>query len=388
MATLLGGSVEHAASGEYGQTAVSVSQSSRMFRGLSPEITTWMSHMDRIHDVPAGFEVTAGTAVCSVAAMEDPTRHLYALQFHPEVAQTTVGTQILERFLFDMAGCSGDWTMESLVNTAVQDMRSRIGEKRALCALSGGVDSSVAAALAYRAIGQQLCCVFVDTGLLRADEGDQVEATFRGHFGAPLVRVDAGDRFFAALAGITDPEQKRKAVGSTFIACFAEQARTTQDAEFLVQGTLYPDVIESGSPSLVPSRVTTMSGDFLRTWALTWLSLFASCSRMRSEISAGSWGSPRDWSPGSHFQVQDSRCELSARLRATRWTSSDARMPWSNGLCVSRAGTTRSGSHLLCCPMFTASVFRETHAPMVTQLQSAWLTAAYGIDSRLGAAAL
>lgn len=248
MATLLGGSVERAASGEYGQTVVSLSPSSRMFRGLPPEIATWMSHMDRIHDVPAGFEVTAGTAVCPVAAMEDSTRHLYALQFHPEVAQTTAGTQILERFLFDIAGCSGDWTMESLMNTAVQDMRSRIGEKRALCALSGGVDSSVAAALAYRAVGQQLCCVFVDTGLLRAGEGDQVEATFRGHFGAPLVRVDAGDRFFAALEGITDPEQKRKAVGSTFISCFAEQARTAQDAQFLVQGTLYPDVIESGSP--------------------------------------------------------------------------------------------------------------------------------------------
>ena len=248
MATVLGGTVEHAPSGEYGQTAVSLSESSRMFRGLPSEISTWMSHMDRIHDVPPGFEATAATSACPVAAMEHPTRHLYALQFHPEVAQTTAGTQILERFLFDIAGCSGDWTMESLVNGAVQDIRSRVGDKRALCALSGGVDSSVAATLAYRAIGQQLSCVFVDTGLLRSGEGDQVEATFRGHFGAPLTRVDAADRFFAALKGVTDPEQKRKAVGSTFIACFAEQARLTQDAQFLVQGTLYPDVIESGSP--------------------------------------------------------------------------------------------------------------------------------------------
>jgi len=179
--------------------------------------------------------------------MEDPERRLYGLQFHPEVVHTPNGREILQRFLIDIAGCSSDWTMSGFAEAAVQEIRQTIGDQRALCALSGGVDSAVAATLVYRAIGERLTCAFVDTGLLRKGEGDLVESVFHRQFDIPLVRVDAADRFFAALKGLTDPEAKRKAIGRTFIDCFAEQARTMHGVPFLVQGTLYPDVIESGS---------------------------------------------------------------------------------------------------------------------------------------------
>lgn len=248
MARTLGGVVEHAPAGEYGKVTALVDSSSQLLHGLPDHIQCWMSHTDRIGEVPTGFRVASSTDACPVAFMEDPERHLYGLQFHPEVAHTPNGREILQRFLIDVAGCSGDWTMSGFAEAAVQEIRQTIGNQLALCALSGGVDSSVAATLVHRAIGDGLTCVFVDTGLLRSGEGDLVESIFRRQFDMPLVRVDAADRFFAALKGLTDPEAKRKAIGKVFIDCFAEQARTMHGVPFLVQGTLYPDVIESGSP--------------------------------------------------------------------------------------------------------------------------------------------
>ncbi len=247
MAKFLGGSVERAPSGEYGKTVVHLDQRSVLFHDLPAETSCWMSHTDRIGTVPAGFQITAATSSCPVAAMENRDRNLYGIQFHPEVVHTPVGRDILERFLVDVTGCQRDWTMSRFAEDAILDMRSAMGEQLAICALSGGVDSSVAATLVHRAIGDRLTCVFVDTGLLRLGEGDLVESVFHRRFDMPLIRIDAADRFFTALRGLAEPEAKRKAIGRTFIDCFAEQARTMHGVPFLVQGTLYPDVIESGN---------------------------------------------------------------------------------------------------------------------------------------------
>lgn len=247
MAKLLRGSVERAPSGEYGKTTVRLDQESVLFHDLPAETSCWMSHTDRIGAAPDGFRTTASTSSCPVAAMENRDRRQYGVQFHPEVVHTPVGRDIIRRFLMDVAGCHGDWTMSSFAEDAILDIRSTIGNRPAICALSGGVDSSVAATLVHRAIGDQLTCVFVDTGLLRRGEGDRVEFVFHNRFDMPLIRVNAADRFLGELKGLTEPEAKRKAIGKVFIDCFAEQARAMHGVSFLVQGTLYPDVIESGS---------------------------------------------------------------------------------------------------------------------------------------------
>jgi GMP synthase (glutamine-hydrolysing) len=247
MARCLGGSVERAPSGEYGKTVVRLDHESVLFHDLPAETSCWMSHTDRIGTVPKGFQTTASTPSCPVAAMENQSQRQYGVQFHPEVAHTPVGRDIIRRFLFDVAGCQGDWTMSGFAEDAILDIRSTVGSQQAICALSGGVDSSVAATLVHRAIGDQLTCVFVDTGLLRLGEGDRVESVFHRRFDMPLVRIDAAGHFFTALKGLTEPEVKRKAIGKVFIDCFAEQARTMHGVPFLIQGTLYPDVIESGS---------------------------------------------------------------------------------------------------------------------------------------------
>lgn len=247
MAISLGGFAEHAPAGEYGKTTVRLDETSVLFHGLPVETPCWMSHTDRIGTIPPGFRTTASTPACPIAAMENPDQQQYGLQFHPEVVHTPVGRDVLQHFLFEAAGCSGDWGMTSFVDDAIQDIRAKVSNERALCALSGGVDSSVAATLVYRAIGNRLTCIFVDTGLLRAGEGDRVESVFHRRFDVPLVRIDASKQFFASLKGVTEPEKKRKAIGAAFIDCFAEQARAMQGVPFLVQGTLYPDVIESGS---------------------------------------------------------------------------------------------------------------------------------------------
>jgi GMP synthase (glutamine-hydrolysing) len=206
-----------------------------------------MSHADSITEVPAGFVATAATPDAPVAALDDVERRIHGVQFHPEVVHTERGQELLERFLFDVCGARPLWTHTNIIESAVEAVRAQVGDAHVLCALSGGVDSAVAAALVHRAIGDQLTCVFVDTGLMRAEEADQVEETFRRQFHMDLVHVKAADRFFGILEGVTDPEAKRKAIGETFIRVFEEVALDVKDAGFLVQGTLYPDIIESGT---------------------------------------------------------------------------------------------------------------------------------------------
>jgi GMP synthase (glutamine-hydrolysing) len=249
MAQQLGGTVAHTGGGEYGRTELTRQGESSLVSAWPTTSSCWMSHGDAIDHAPEGFVVTASTPLAPVAIMEDATRHFYAVQFHPEVAHSERGQEIIENFLHVQAGLAPSWTNESIIDEQVAAIRAQVGTERVLCALSGGVDSAVAAAMVYRAVGNQLTCVFVDTGLMRKNEGDQIEATFTKEFGVELIHVKAQDRFFDALAGVTDPERKRKIIGELFIREFEAVARDLADdgIKFLVQGTLYPDVIESGS---------------------------------------------------------------------------------------------------------------------------------------------
>lgn len=232
-------------SSEYGKTIVQSSDSA-LFKDFPKESVCWMSHTDFIAVPPKGFDVIAKTAKCPVAAMCDKKRNLYAVQYHPEVTHTECGNQIFKNFLFEICGCTGDWLMENFVQNSIQKYKTELAGKKVLLALSGGVDSSVAAVLLHKAIGQNLTCVFVDHGLLRKDEGDFVEQTFRGQFGMNLIRVNAEDRFLSKLAGVTEPEKKRKIIGEEFIRVFEDEAKKLGKINVLVQGTIYPDVIESG----------------------------------------------------------------------------------------------------------------------------------------------
>jgi GMP synthase (glutamine-hydrolysing) len=246
IAQQLNGRVANTGKGEYGRTSLEVTNSAGLFREMPEKLNVWMSHFDSIADAPEGFIVTAKTDQIPAAAIENDTKRIFGVQFHPEVMHTEWGQDVLKRFLFDAAGCRPTWTMTSVIETEMEAIRSKVGDQKVICGLSGGVDSSVAAAMVHRAIGKQLTCVFVDTGLMRKGEADQVEKTFRDEFDVDLVHVKAQDRFLAALKGVEEPETKRKIIGETFIRVFEEVARELSDAPFLVQGTLYPDVIESG----------------------------------------------------------------------------------------------------------------------------------------------
>lgn len=245
---LLEGEVATAPVSEYGKTEVTVDKSSVLFEDVEEKTICWMSHTDYIAKAPEGFKVVATTPVCPVAAMECPEKKLYATQFHPEVMHTVEGMKMLSNFVYKVCGCSGDWKMSSFVEDTVKALREKIGDGKVLCALSGGVDSSVAAVLLSKAVGKQLTCVFVDQGLLRKDEGDEVEAVFgpEGPYDLNFIRVNAQERFYAKLAGVTEPEAKRKIIGEEFIRVFEEEAKKIGAVDFLVQGTIYPDVIESG----------------------------------------------------------------------------------------------------------------------------------------------
>jgi GMP synthase (glutamine-hydrolysing) len=246
VALQLGGEVRRTGGGEYGRTTMTRQGSSVVLAGLPEEQVVWMSHGDAIESAPDGFAVTASSPGAPVAALEDRDRAIYGVQFHPEVVHTERGQDVLRAFLFDVCGCAPTWTNTNIIDEAVAEIRAQVGTERVLCGLSGGVDSAVAAALVHRAIGDQLTCVFVDTGLLRLDEPEQVEETFRRQFHVDLVHVKEADRFLDALAGVTEPEDKRKIIGTLFIRVFEEVAREQSDARFLVQGTLYPDIVESG----------------------------------------------------------------------------------------------------------------------------------------------
>ncbi len=242
----LGGKVARANKREYGTTQVSIDNSSLLFQGFEDKNGFLMSHTDYVEAVPKGFKNIGSTLSCPNAAMENKERKLYGIQFHPEVNHSINGTQVIKNFLFNICNCTGDWIISSFVEDSIKKLKEKIGNKKALCALSGGVDSSVAAILLSKAIGKNLTCIFLDHGLLRKNEGDEVEEIFRNQFDINLIRVNCKDRFLNKLSGITDPEKKRKIIGEEFIRVFEEEAKKIGTVDFLVQGTIYPDVIESG----------------------------------------------------------------------------------------------------------------------------------------------
>ena len=248
MMHLLGGKVEKAPVREYGKIEVTVDQKSRLFGNVSEKTICWMSHNDYISALAPGFHVSAWTSDCPYAAMENPEKNLYAVQFHPEVLHTREGQKMLSNFVFQVCGCAGDWRMDSFVEQSIQAIREKVGNGKVLCALSGGVDSSVAAVMLSKAVGSQLTCVFVDHGLLRKNEGDEVEAVFGpdGPYDLNFIRVNAQERFYSKLKGVEEPERKRKIIGEEFIRVFEEEAKKIGKVDFLVQGTIYPDVVESG----------------------------------------------------------------------------------------------------------------------------------------------
>jgi len=250
---LLGGKVGAAVSREYGRAHCRRVGESRLFDGAADPMQVWMSHGDQVEDLSGDFRTLATTDTCPVAAVEHTSQPFYGLQFHPEVTHTPEGGRILANFVRDICGCAGRWTMENFVTQAAADIREQVGKARVICGLSGGVDSSVTAALVARAVGPQLSCIFVDNGLLRSNEAEQVVQTFSEHFDIDLHVVDAADRFLGALAGVEEPQQKRKIIGHQFIDVFKDQAVRIEKAHFLAQGTLYPDVIESGSDPLAPA---------------------------------------------------------------------------------------------------------------------------------------
>ena len=248
MMHVLGGRVEKAPVREYGKTEVFVDGSSALFHNVSPTTICWMSHFDYISKIAPGFQISAHTADCPVAAAENSEKRLYAIQFHPEVLHTQEGTKMLSNFVYQVCGCAGDWKMDAFVENSIRAIRQKVGNGKVLCALSGGVDSSVAAVLLSKAVGEQLTCVFVDHGLLRKNEGDEVEAIFgpKGNYQLNFIRVNAQERFYEKLSGVSEPEKKRKIIGEEFIRVFEEEAKKIGAVDFLVQGTIYPDVVESG----------------------------------------------------------------------------------------------------------------------------------------------
>lgn len=248
MMHLLGGKVSRAPEREYGKTEVHVKTSSKMFQDVNETTICWMSHNDYIEKAAPGFEISAYTDNCPVAAVECAEKNLYAVQFHPEVLHTQEGKKMLSNFVYNVCGCAGEWKMDSFVERSIEAIREKVGNGKVLCALSGGVDSSVAAVMLAKAVGKQLTCVFVDHGLLRKDEGDQVEAVFGpdGSYDLHFIRANVQQRFYDKLAGVEDPERKRKIIGEEFIRVFEKEAKKIGAVDFLVQGTIYPDVVESG----------------------------------------------------------------------------------------------------------------------------------------------
>jgi GMP synthase (glutamine-hydrolysing) len=243
----LGGEVKSAAVREYGKTDIALNTDSKLFKNLTVEESCWMSHTDYVSDLPQGFNTIASTNGCEIAAMANAERRLYGVQFHPEVEHTPFGQNMIKNFLYNVCEAKGDWSMSSFAEEKVAAIKKLVGDRKVLCALSGGVDSSVAAVMVHKAIGKQLTCVFVDHGLLRKDEGDQVEEIFKHQFDMNLIRVNAQDRFLGKLKGVSDPEKKRKIIGEEFIRVFEAEANKLGQIDFLVQGTIYPDVVESGT---------------------------------------------------------------------------------------------------------------------------------------------
>ncbi|WP_028612410.1 glutamine-hydrolyzing GMP synthase [Paenibacillus harenae] len=247
MSHQLKGKVERAGKREYGKAEVEFQDGTRIGFGLDKVQTVWMSHGDHVVELPEGFRIDASTEHAPVAAMSHPDRHFYAVQFHPEVRHSEFGNEMIRNFLYNVCDCDGNWTMESFIEDTIQEIRAEVGDKKVLCALSGGVDSSVVAILLHKAIGDQLTCMFIDHGLLRKGEAEGVMETFVGKFDMKVLKIDAQERFMSKLAGVDDPEQKRKIIGNEFIYSFQEESSKLDDFEFLAQGTLYTDIVESGT---------------------------------------------------------------------------------------------------------------------------------------------
>ncbi|KQO18158.1 glutamine-hydrolyzing GMP synthase [Paenibacillus sp. Leaf72] len=247
MSHQLQGKVERAGKREYGKAEVDFTPDSRLTQGLDARQTVWMSHSDLVVEPPAGFNVDASTEHAPIAAMSNPDKHFYAVQFHPEVRHSVFGNEMIRNFLYNICDCDGNWSMETFIEDTIRDIRDQVGDKKVLCALSGGVDSSVVAILLHKAIGDQLTCMFIDHGLLRKGEAEGVMETFVGKFDMKVVKIDAQERFMSKLAGVDDPEQKRKIIGNEFIYVFQEESDKFDDFEFLAQGTLYTDIVESGT---------------------------------------------------------------------------------------------------------------------------------------------
>lgn len=247
MSHLLGGKVGTAPVREYGKTEVNLDNSSKLFAGINDKDICWMSHTDYISEAPVGFKIIGHTDVCPIAAMENEEKNLYGVQFHPEVEHTPFGQKMLSNFVHGICGLENAWTMASFAEEKIKEIKELVGDKKVLCALSGGVDSSVAAMIVHKAIGHNLTCIFVDHGLLRKDEGDTVERVFKKEFDMNIIRVNAQDRFLGKLAGVSDPETKRKIIGEEFIRVFEEEANKVGEIDYLVQGTIYPDIVESGT---------------------------------------------------------------------------------------------------------------------------------------------
>lgn len=247
IAHTLGGKVESANTREYGKAEIEITKDNPLFGDLPKEQVVWMSHGDLVTQLPEGFETIATSPSCPITAMQNEERKLYGVQFHPEVHHSVHGNDILRHFVFDICGAKGDWTMENFIDLQIKKIREQVGDKKVLCALSGGVDSSVVAVLIHKAIGDQLTCMFVDHNLLRKGEAESVMETFEGKFGMKVIKIDARERFMNKLKGVTDPEQKRKIIGNEFIYVFSDEASKLNDMDFLAQGTLYTDIIESGT---------------------------------------------------------------------------------------------------------------------------------------------
>ena len=319
----LGGEVLRGGKGEYGRTSlqrIAGSSSTLLTNNIHSELSVWMSHFDAVTRTPDGFIATASTPDTPMAVIECAAKKIWGVQFHPEVMHTQQGTEILEQFIYRLAECKPSWTMDSIIDTQVREIRERVGDERVVCGLSGGVDSAVAAALVHRAIGKQLTCIYVDTGLMRKNESAQIVETFHRVMGIELIHVDAGSRFFERLAGVTEPEAKRKTIGELFVRIFEENTGGLTDAKFLVQGTLYPDVIESGGQDGTASVIKSHHnvGGLPEDMTLKLVEPLALCSKMKCVRLVHNLVCQMKLFGGNRFLVRVWVCELLVKSRLTR----------------------------------------------------------------------